>query len=265
MNKTITNEKITLTSAASDVLGLVDYAPSATVNEKFSRLVDAVTSAGLHEASTVSVSRKRQLQKVSAVAEGELEIHWSEKVVLADDPQKELKNFPYLENYQELIDRELQFVEESGLMLQNMKSALVIGSGPLPLSAFFMSRSGMTVDHVDSSAVAVRLCGAMARALGIAGDCVLSDGQSVFLTKQYDYVLIAALAGSDQLEKQAIIDNVLGHLTSNGRIVLRSAKGARELLYPGLNAKGFKGVELLSEYHPEDHVINSVLVYKKGR
>jgi nicotianamine synthase len=86
-------------------------------------------------------------------------------------------------------------------------------------------------------------------------------GESVELQDTYDLILIAALAGSTAKDKQKIIDTVLPHLAEGGRIVIRSAKGSRMLLYPGIESSEIQGVKLFEEYHPSDYIINSVFVY----
>ena len=65
---------------------------------------------------------------------------------------------------------------------------------------------------------------------------------------------------SSDLEKQAIIDNLRPVLSPGGRFLLRSALGARELLYPAVQVNKLSGLKALVEYHPTDDVINSVIV-----
>jgi nicotianamine synthase len=154
-------------------------------------------------------------------------------------------------------------VEETGLQLNASHSVLVIGSGPLPFTAIEIKRlSAATVDCVDSSREAIQLCEQVGRALRIESTYFLSSGQNVRPNRQYNLILVAALAGSDLEEKQGIVTNIIPFLAVGGRIVLRSAHGVRRLLYPAFNASDLLGVTLLKEYHPSDCIINSALVYK---
>ena len=90
-----------------------------------------------------------------------------------------------------------------------------------------------------------------------------ADGSDVRLTQTYDMVLIAALAGEMVAQKQAIIDNVVPHLSNHGRVLVRSARGVRGLLYPVFAASEIKRVQLRGEYPPTDDTINSAFVYAK--
>ena len=80
----------------------------------------------------------------------------------------------------------------------------------------------------------------------------------------YDVIYVAGLAGETVEDKQQIIDNVLPSLRAGGRLLLRSARGSRGLLYPAFVARDMRGVRVLEEYHPADEVINSVFIYERS-
>jgi len=247
--------------SVSTVLELDGYQPSVRVNQAFSDLVGSIIAMKMAPHNE-SDERRDALRRVCSLAEGEMESYWARQIADSRHPQKTLESFPYIDNYRELVARELQCVEVTGLDIATIDTALVIGSGPLPLTALGLYEQGIHVDHIDSSPDAIQLCQGVMRALGASGDCIVGNGEEATLAKDYDLVLIAALAGENQAQKQAILTNVLPHLVSEtGRIIVRSAKGARELLYPVLDPHGFGGVQLMHEYHPDDYVINSVLVY----
>ncbi|CAN6303100.1 unnamed protein product [Urochloa humidicola] len=67
----------------------------------------------------------------------------------------------------------------------------------------------------------------------------------------YDVVFLAALVGVAEEEKAAL--------------VVRSAHGARGFLYPVVDPEdiGRGGFEVLAVYHPDDEIINSVIVVRK--
>lgn len=249
-----------LLQSVENVLSLTSYRPSPRVDRSFSELVNEIVSSENNDA-VISTKKRQDLRVASSVAESELERYWAQKIIDSADPQSTLGEFPYIDNYRDLVERELECLSKSGA--GSLTSALIIGSGPLPLSAMQLQAHGITVDHNDASSSALALCESLLNALSIKGKHILGLGESVSLDKHYDLVVIAALAGATQEDKQRILDNVLPHITDNGRVLLRSARGARSLLYPELDAKAFRGVSLLHEYHPDDHVINSVLVYKK--
>lgn len=252
-------------TAIRDVLGLRDLAPSAHVNNVMTTLVHSIIHDSKTTISSLDPIVKLNVRQISSDAESEMEKYWARRVIDSSDPESELQNFPYLDNYIELTRRELELVETSGLSLNSSHVALIIGSGPLPLSAFEMNRqSGVQVDHVDSSHEAIALCRDISTALGVESTYYYALGHEVVPDKKYDLVLVAALAGASTDDKQRIIDNILPFLKHDGRIVVRSAKDNRELLYPAIEATELSGVRLLEEYHPTDYVINSVLVYERS-
>lgn len=247
----------------NDVLNLQTYIPDDDVNRVMGSLVHGVidtTSISAQRLATLDQTLK--IRKISAKTESELEKFWARLVIQSSDPAKVLNSFPYLDNYEELTKREVRLIKQSGLHLTNTHRALIIGSGPLPLSAYELHRqTGVSIDHVDSSSEAIRLCSQFMERFNISSNYYEASGEAVVLSDTYDFVLIAALAGGTADDKQRIIETVLPHLSENGRIVVRSAKGSRTLLYPGIESGEIKGVTLLEEYHPSDYIINSVFVY----
>ncbi|QHU93694.1 methyltransferase domain-containing protein [Candidatus Saccharibacteria bacterium oral taxon 488] len=248
------------------VLSLPQLTPSEEVNAAFTELVDAVVAHG-KEPLLRDEDIRRQVQQRCAVAEGELERHWSGRITEADNPWAELEAFPYHENYKELTRREIGLLGRTGLQLCGCSSEVaMIGSGPLPLTGWWLHRlTGARITHVDASDEAIELSRGLATALDWPGKFVTGLGQSVALDEgRYDVIYVAGLAGETLAEKQAIVDHVRPALTPDGRLIARGAYGARTLLYPGFDAHAFEGVRLMEEYHPTDGVINSVFVYKQA-
>lgn len=244
------------------VLALDDLRPSDMVNAAFSALVGAVIRDTTAEVDSAVCE---QVQALSSEAESYMEVHWARRIIAAPSPKRELVQFPYADNYTELVHREIRLVEETGLQLTPHCQVCMIGTGPLPLTALELIRQrGVLVDHVDISKQALELCALVGERLDTYCGYIGGDGASVQFEQQYDLVVIAGLAGATMLEKQAIVDNVLPALAANGRLLIRSATGTRQLLYPAVSAQDFSGVILLREYHPDDYVINSVFVYKKA-
>lgn len=246
-----------------DVLSLKSYAPSAKVNATLTSLVDSVVNGDI-QTHLLNETRIEAVRNASALAEAELELFWAHLIVQSDDASKALATFPYLGNYVELTRREIGLVRDSGLELTSDSKVLIVGSGPLPLTAYELFRqTGAQVHQVDVSEKAADLGKRVCDALGMQTSYYVGSGEEVRLSERYDLILIAALAGDNIEAKQAIIDNVLPSLRPQGRFVVRSARGNRELLYPEVKSNDIKNVRLLSEYHPEDYIINSVLVYGK--
>jgi precorrin-6B methylase 2 len=253
----------TLQPIIDDVLSLQTYTPSDEVNNVMGSLVHGVIdTTSTYTAQVVTSLQILKVQKISAETESELEKFWARLVIKSSNPLETLRSFPYLDNYEELTRREIGLIEHSGLRLDSKHKALVIGSGPLPLSAYELHRqTGVQIDHVDSSSEAILLCEQLMDSLGVDSKYYEALGEAVELQDAYNLVLIAALAGSTVNDKQKIINTVLPHLAEGGRIVIRSAKGSRTLLYPGIESSEIQGVRLFEEYHPSDYIINSVFVY----
>jgi len=251
-----------ITTAINDVLALRDYTPNPATNHVMTQLVESVIDANDLPNDLQKDDIMSKVREISALTETELECTWAQMISSSAQPKAALLSFPYIDNYTELARRELALIARSGLQLNATHKALIIGSGPLPLSALELHRqSGASIDHVDSSLRATQLSTAVCDALGMTSRQYCAAGQSVQLEVSYDLVLIAALAGATVADKQAIIDNILPHLAKGGRIVIRSARGSRELLYPGIKINELHGVQKLAEYHPDDYIINSVFVY----
>jgi len=244
----------------SDVLQLQSFAPSDHVNQTMSSLVASVIA---HPDSTLpSDSTIMAVRRNSAAAEAALELFWSKHITSSSHPIDALSSFPYRHNYAELVRRELAQLSATRPNIGIGSRVLIIGSGPLPLTAYEIAQqTGAAVDQLDIDRAAVDAGRAFCDAVGMESVYLLGDGQSTPLTGPYDAVLIAALAGESTDEKQAIVDNVVTGLGHNGRIVLRSAKGTRTLLYPEIKEDALTGVTLLASYHPDDEIINSVLIY----
>jgi len=83
--------------------------------------------------------------------------------------------------------------------------------------------------------------------------------------RAYNVVFLAALVGMAAEEKADVIAHLGRHMTDGAALVVRSAHGARGFLYPIVDpndvAQG--GFEVLAVYHPDDEVVNSVIVARK--
>ncbi|WP_338521095.1 nicotianamine synthase family protein [Candidatus Nanosynbacter sp. BB002] len=252
--------------AIKTVMNLHDFVPSPDVNAAFSSLVASVVQAtALPTWCNDEVCR--EVQRRCSLSESEMEMYWSRRITGSARPQQELETFWYIDNYRELVRREIGLMGGSGLMLSNSSRVAMIGSGPLPLTAWCLwHQTGAAVDLVDVAPVALTQSRELARAIAWpVGECLLADGAAVALPDSaYDVMYVAGLAGDSVEAKQQIIDNILPALRPGGRIIVRGAHGAKTLLYPAFDPNSLRRVQLLVEYNPDDDIINSVYVYKKG-
>lgn len=81
--------------------------------------------------------------------------------------------------------------------------------------------------------------------------------------RSYGVVFLAALVGLDKEQKVAVVEHLAKHMAPGAMLVVRSAHGARMFLYPVIDPGDLKGFEVLSVYHPDDEVINSVIIARK--
>ena len=252
--------------AIKTVMNLHEFVPSPDVNAAFSGLVAAVVQAAALP-SWCNEEVRREVQRRCSLSESEMEMYWSRRIASSDRPQQELETFWYIDNYRELVRREIGLLGGSGLFLSDSSRVAMIGSGPLPLTAWCVWRqTGAVVDLVDVAPAALAQSRELARAIAWpVGECLLADGAAVaLLDKAYDVIYVAGLAGNSVEAKQQIIDNILPALRPGGRIIVRGAHGAKKLLYPAFDPNSLRRVHLLVEYNPDDDIINSVYVYKKG-
>lgn len=253
-----------LKNTARAVMALENLRPSETTNRTMTKLVDEVVAADNQYHNLRVNGLVRRVRHTSAEAETEMEFYWSKRIAGADNPTTELRKYPYLDNYRELIRRELELTEITGLKIDKSSRILAIGSGPLPLSSYQISQqTGGRIDNLDCSDIALLYGDDLMKSLGELGmSSIHGSGDRAKLRGKYDLVLIAALAGNNNSTKQAILDNIMPHLSDNGRILIRSARNNRLILYPEVNPSKLKGVDLLLQYHPTDYVINSVLIFR---
>ena len=121
--------------AIKTVMNLHDFAPSPDVNAAFSGLVAAAVQAtALPNWCNDEVCR--EVQRRCSLSESEMEMYWSRRIASSTCPQQELEKFWYIDNYCELVRREVGLLGGSGLSLTDSSRAAMIGSGPLPLTAW---------------------------------------------------------------------------------------------------------------------------------
>ena len=131
------------------VLSLPQLTPSEEVNAAFTELVETVVAHG-KKPLLWDEDIRHQVQQRCAVAEGKLEQYWSRRITEADNPWAELGEFPYHENYKELTRREIGLLGRAGLWLCGSSEVAMIGSGPLPLTGWWLNQlTGARITHVD--------------------------------------------------------------------------------------------------------------------
>ena len=253
--------------SAADTLEASDLRPGPAVDAAFTELVSL--SLGPREADASAVlsllgARVDSIRDLCAAGETELESVWSDRICLAADPWAELALFPYLANYRDLVSLELGVLHALGV---RPRSAVMLGSGPLPLTGLVMAAyHGLDVVLVDRDTDCLRRGRAVADALGITGiHHVLADAQDELPAEvsEVDLVLQAALVGAHGPAKRAVVQGLAAAMRPGTHLLVRSAAGLRELLYPPVSLVGLPEFTMLVEVHPHHEVVNSVLVARR--
>ncbi|KAI3509379.1 hypothetical protein L1887_24609 [Cichorium endivia] len=256
------------------IIKLDTLKPSNDVNRLFIELVNTCIPPSSINIATLPANIQEirsKLIKLSGEAEGHLEAHFSTILGSFPNPLHHLNEFPYYSNYLKLSRIEFDILTKHYSALgQAPKRLAFVGSGPLPLTSIVLASYHLkdTIFHnydIDSSA------NVMASHL-VSSDPDLSK-RMVFHTanimdvrdelKEYDVIFLAALVGMDIDEKVKVIDHLAKYMAPGALLMLRSAHGARVFLYPVVDAELLQGFEVLSVFHPNDDVINSVVISRK--
>ncbi|KAL4583742.1 hypothetical protein LXL04_008325 [Taraxacum kok-saghyz] len=248
--------------------------PSEDVNTLFTELVSTcIPPASINIANLPSDVQeiRSKLIRLCGEAEGHLEAHFSTILGSFPHPLHHLNEFPYYSNYLKLGRLEFDILTKHySPSKQAPKRLAFVGSGPLPLTSIVLASYHLkdTIFHnydIDS------LANSMASHL-VSSDPDLSQ-RMVFHTtnimdvkdelKEYDVVFLAALVGMDIDEKVKVIDHLAKYMAPSALLMLRSAHGARVFLYPVVDVHLLKGFEVLDVFHPNDDVVNSVVISRK--
>ncbi|TQL66428.1 nicotianamine synthase [Nocardioides albertanoniae] len=257
-----------LTSTLDDLLGQASLDPGIVVDALFNRLVTAILSVPEPAADAVLAAlppshHPAVFRSVASTGEHALERSWADRIVHSSDPVGTFAHFPYRENYRLLVEMELEAVRREGTEARHV---LLLGSGPLPLTALCLAEHGITVHCVDHDAEAIRLSSAAFGRLGAVGVTFEhADAAAATPPRPVDVVLLAGLVGVDDAAKAAVLGGAVTHLAPGGLVLARSARGLRTLLYPPVGPAAFAGLRVVAEAIPEidapgTDVINSAIL-----
>lgn len=249
--------------------------PSKDVNTLFTQLVltcippCSINIANLPE--NIQETRSK-LIRLCGEAEGHLEAHFSTTLASFPNPLNHLDVFPYYSNYLKLSQLEFDILTQHYSTEPDVipKRVAFVGSGPLPLTSIVLASYHLkdTIFHnydIDHSAnlMASRLVSPdpdlSKRMLFHSMDIMEVTDE----LKEYDVVFLAALVGMDISDKVKVIQHLAKYMAPGAMLMLRSAHGARAFLYPVVEPEDLQGFEVLSIFHPQDEVINSVVIARK--
>lgn len=266
MTNTLISNKTSIENALAYVRSFDGKTPTPMLDVAVNDLVEKIITLPPEHLRLVSPELRQAVRTAISDTESRREAEWAKKIFMSEKPSVTLQQFPYLKYYEQTISREISLLDASGLELNASHRMLAIGSGPLPMTAIlFHKRRGVTVDQSDIDESALELGRHVSQSLGLPGDYLLGAGDSMAPVRQYDVIFIAVLAGDSHEEKQAIVANLLPCLKPNGRLLMRSSRGVRSIIYPSIDADKLAGVRLLAEEHPSNYVTNSLLVFERTK
>lgn len=245
--------------------------PSKQVNSLFTQLVKLCTlpsSVDVHVLPEEVQIMRESLINLCGRAEGLLELEFSTLLGKTSQPLNNLNLFPYYGNYVLLANLENKLLNDNGVVHPN--KVAFIGSGPMPLTSIVMATHHMKSTHFDNFDIDYK-ANEVARRI-VASDAEL-EKRMKFETRdimnvrerlaEYDCIFLAALVGMNKEDKVKILGHIRNYMKEGSVLLVRSAKGARAFLYPVVEEHDLLGFELLTIFHPNNEVINSVVLVRK--
>nr|GEY31436.1 nicotianamine synthase, S-adenosyl-L-methionine-dependent methyltransferase [Tanacetum cinerariifolium] len=185
------------------------------------------------------------------------------------NPLHHLNIFPYYSNYLKLGRLEYDILNKhySTTTQKTPKRVAFVGSGPLPFTSTVLASYHLkdtTFHNYDIDSMENSMTSRL-----VSVDHDLSK-RMVFHTadimdvtddlKNYDVIFLAALVGMNIHDKNKVIQHLAKYMASGAILMLRSAHGAHAFLYPVVDPNVLHGFNVLSIFHPDDDVINSVVI-----
>ncbi|KAG6491864.1 nicotianamine synthase 9-like [Zingiber officinale] len=269
-------EESVLVLRISEIYGriseLSNLSPSMEVDAIFTELVHTcipVVAIDVSKLSSEVQAMRTKLIKLCGEAEGLMECHYSDILASFDNPLDHLRLFPYYNNYLKLSQLEYTLLARHAPAPARVA---FVGSGPLPLSSIVLAAhhvpAAAQIDNYDVDAAANERARRLVRGgSDLAARLAFHTADVMCVTQAlrgYDVVFLAALVGVEREEKVRVVEHLARHMAPGAFLVARSAHGARAFLYPVVDpAEDLKGFEVLTVHHPDDEVINSVIVARK--
>ena len=201
-----------------------------------------------------------------------------------------LKQYPPYQNYVDIARLELNAILSVSSPTDPARTWAFLGSGPIPLTSICLAQlldplptpSGspsateqppVQIHNIDRCPTAIALSSQLCQKLGrvtrcLTFECAEASGCTDLST--FDVVCLAALVGTETVEKFGIITSVAARMKPGALLVIRSAHGMRKMLCAVIEPaamvlKDGSGVLPLVVVHPWNHVRNSVVVAKVVR
>ncbi len=267
MNQRMIDKTISdITSIYEELSSAENLCPKPVINENFSRLVHIVDTIPKQESKEILQHKKvskiiENFQNISSRGEFELEHFWVQKILESDDVWKSLESFPYYDNYVKIADFESAALKACNVHTDH--KILFVGSGPLPLSSIVLNKNhGFAVDNVDIDKEACRLSKNLINKLNLSHppQVFCKDIFNITDFSSYDCIIVAALVGKNDQEKEKIIEHITRHVQKHTHIALRSSCDLGVLLYPRISLESLRTITIKHEYGRSKGVINTLVM-----
>ncbi|KAI1001853.1 hypothetical protein K3495_g6350 [Podosphaera aphanis] len=254
--------------------------PCLEVDDLFSELVQICTKTIDDKITNMVLENPRilnilvELRQLCSRGECQMEEFWNNKVLgELDSTPSEVKErmlaFPYFSNYVDLTRMEISAM--SSAEEKPIKKVAFIGSGPLPLTSLCMTGlfssnlSDIKVLNVDNNPKAIEDSRNLCNRLGSRGEMefLCAEANSSLDLYDYDAVYLAALVGSTQKQKEALLEQVAKRMRPGALLLTRSAERLRRLMYADFDPtteQVAKVMDIVLVVHPYNHVVNSVII-----
>ncbi|KAI5777937.1 Nicotianamine synthase [Geopyxis carbonaria] len=245
-----------------------DLTPRPAINTLFHFLVSVCTAPGSPRHTSDTLTHPTiapiiaPLRRLCSAAESALESHHAYRIAGRLDPPE---SFPYTSNYALLARLELHTLLGTPHPPPQDARVLFLGCGPMPLSVLSLAAiaPGWRFTGVDICPRAIDLARGVATVHGaLAERCewIVDDAEEPTEVDvgAFDIVFVAGLVEA----KERVFKMVAARGRRGAAVVLRSARGLREVLYPAVDEEMVwqMGLEVVGVAHPEGEVVNSVLV-----
>jgi SAM-dependent methyltransferase len=266
--KTTTEYAISIIKDSYHVLtNETDLSPNnPAVNDTLTRLVN-VLSKEYSESDTSRILLDPEIQKLRrpmldklSLAESEMEFYWAtkfcEKAIIF---QKDMEDFWYWGNYNDLVASELKHVPNQ--IYKPNESICFVGSGPLPLTAIVLNqKTGKNVTCVDIDPIACAISKKFIKKAGYEKSInVVCTNGADYIYDRHPAILIASLVPN----KNDIVRRIR-ESCENPCIGLRSAERLHTLLYDPVDETdeelGACTFSARTAYNPK--ILNTTLFYQ---
>lgn len=170
------------------------------------------------------------LNDASACCQIQMQSDFAQRVIKGEAV---LADYPRVDQFAELVERELALL--AGTKVQR---ALVVGSGPFPISAIQLHlQTALPVDCMALEPNTAETAGKVLERCGLAGRIRIAADARECTFSDYDVILVDVLAKP----KKNILNTLRKRSRAGCKILCRTSHGLRQLLYEEVRERALRG------------------------